>query len=52
MILDLNGLAGVDELLQPDFILLGEVSVLPFLQQSADLRVHLIQRLDIRCNPL
>ena len=52
VVLDLDSFTGINELLQPDFVLLGEIPVLPFFQQTADLRIHLIQRLDIRCNPL
>ena len=52
MILDLNGLAGVDEFLQTNLIFFGEKAVLPLFQQPLDLRIHLIQRLDVRCQPL
>ena len=47
MVLDLNGLAGVDELLQPDLICLTEVSVLALLQQRFDLCIQRIQRFDV-----
>ena len=52
MILDLNGLAGVDEFLQTNLVFFGEKAVLPLFQQPLDLRVHLIQRLDVCCQPL
>ena len=52
MILDFNGFAGIDQLLQPDFILIGEMAVLPLFQQPRNLRVHLIKRLNVRCQPL
>ena len=42
MILDLNGFAGIDQLLQPDFFLFGQETVLPLFQQPRNLRVHLI----------
>ena len=47
VVLDLNGLAGVDELLQPDLICLAEVPILALLQQRFDLRVQRIQRFDV-----
>ena len=47
MILDLNGLAGVDEFLQTNLVFFGEKTILSLLQQPLDLRVHLIQRLDV-----
>ena len=47
MILDLNGLAGVDQLLQTDFVLVGEIPVLPLFQQAADLCVHSVQLVDV-----
>ena len=52
MILDFNGFAGIDQLLQPDFILIGEMAVLPLFQQPLDFRIHLIQRLNIRSETL
>ena len=52
MILDFNGLTGVDQLLQADFFRFGQEAVLPLFQQPLDLRVHLIQRLNVRCQPL
>ena len=47
VILDLDGLAGVDELLQADLIGLGEVSVLALLQQRFDLGIQRIQCLNV-----
>ena len=52
VVLDLNGLAGVDEFLQTNLVFFGEKAVLPLFQQPLDLRVHLIQRLDVCCQPL
>ena len=52
VILDLNDFAGVDQLLQPDFFLFSQEAVLALFQQPLDLRVHLIQRLNVRCQPL
>ena len=49
VILDFNGLAGVDQLLQADFFLFSQEAVLALFQQPLDLRVHLIQRLNVRC---
>ena len=43
---------GIDQLLQPDFILIGEMAVLPLFQQPLDFRIHLIQRLNIRSETL
>ena len=47
MVFDLNGLAGVDQLLQTDFVLVGEISVLTLIQQTADLRVHSVQLVNV-----
>ena len=47
VVLDLDGLAGVDELLQPNLIGLTEVPVLTLLQQRFDLRVQRIQCFDV-----
>ena len=52
MILDLNGFTGVDQLLQANFFLFGQETVLALFQQPRNLRVHLIQRLNVRCQPL
>ena len=52
VILDLNGFTGVDQLLQANFFLFSQEAVLPLFQQPLDLRVHLIQRLNVRCQPL
>ena len=47
MVFDLDGFAGIDQLLQTDFVLVGEIPVLPLFQQAADLRVHGVQLVDV-----
>ncbi len=47
IVLDLNGLAGVDEFLQPDLVRFREIAVLPLLEQRFDLRIQRIQRFDV-----
>ena len=43
IVLDLDGVTGIDQLLQPDLFIIREEPVLPFLQEALDLRVHGIQ---------
>ena len=52
MILDLNGFTCVDQLLQPDFFLVSQKTILALFQQALDFHVHLIQRLDVCRQPL
>ena len=47
MVFNLNGLAGVDQLLQTDFVLVGKIPVLTLFQQAADLRIHRVQLVDV-----
>ena len=47
VILDFNGVAGVNQLLQAQFVLVGQLLVLLFLEQAFDLRVHAVQRGDV-----
>ena len=47
VVFDLNGLAGVDELLQADFISLRKLPVLLLFQQPSDLFVHGVQGVDV-----
>ena len=47
MVFDLDGLAGVDELLQADFISLRQLPVLLLFQQPGDLFVHGVQGINV-----
>ena len=47
VVFDLDGLAGVDELLQADFISLRQLPVLLLFQQPGDLFVHGVQGIDV-----
>ena len=47
VVLDLNGLAGVDELLQPDLVRFREIAVLTLLKQRFDLRIQRVQLFDV-----
>ena len=47
VVFDLNGLAGVDQLLKAHLIFFSEQFGLPLFQQAADLRVHGVQFVDV-----
>ena len=47
VVFDLDGLAGVDELQQADFITLRQLPVLLLFQQPGDLLVHGVQSVDV-----
>ena len=47
VVLDLNGLAGVNKFLQPDPVVFREITVLASLQERFDLRIQPIQRFNV-----
>ena len=47
VVLDLNGLAGVDELLEPHFVLVGKQPALPLFEQRGDFGVHAVEGIEV-----